>query len=45
MLQIDNLTFNAWGRKFFDRASVTLPLTVKWAWSGATAPENRRCSS
>jgi ATP-binding cassette subfamily F protein 3 len=29
MLQIDNLTFNAWGRKFFDRASVTLPLTGK----------------
>ena len=25
MLQIDSLTFNAWGRKFFDRASVTLP--------------------
>ena len=25
MLQIDALTFNAWGRRFFDRASVTLP--------------------
>ncbi len=29
MLQIDNLTFNAWGRRFFDRASVTLPLAAK----------------
>ncbi len=25
MLQIDGLTFNAWGRRFFDRATVTLP--------------------
>ncbi len=25
MLVIDDLTFNAWGRRFFDRASVTLP--------------------
>ncbi len=25
MLQIDGLTFNAWGRRFFERASVTLP--------------------
>ena len=25
MLQIDGLTFNAWGRRFFDRASVSLP--------------------
>jgi ATP-binding cassette subfamily F protein 3 len=25
MLVIDNLVFNAWGRRFFDRASVTLP--------------------
>ncbi|WP_342627323.1 ABC-F family ATP-binding cassette domain-containing protein [Nguyenibacter vanlangensis] len=25
MLQIDQLVFNAWGRRFFDRASVTLP--------------------
>jgi len=25
MLQIDNLTFDAWGRRFFDRASVTIP--------------------
>ena len=29
MLQIDNITFNAWGRRFFDRASVTLPLAAK----------------
>jgi len=25
MLQIDNLTFDAWGRRFFDKASVTIP--------------------
>ena len=25
MLQIDNLVFNSWGRRFFDRASVTIP--------------------
>jgi ATP-binding cassette subfamily F protein 3 len=25
MLQIDNLTFDSWGRRFFDRASVTIP--------------------
>ena len=25
MLQIDSLTFTAWGRRFFDRATVTLP--------------------
>ncbi len=25
MLQINELTFNAWGRRFFDKASVTLP--------------------
>ena len=25
MLQIDNLVFDAWGRRFFDRASVTIP--------------------
>jgi ATP-binding cassette subfamily F protein 3 len=29
MIQIDNLVFNAWGRRFFDRASVTLPLNAK----------------
>ena len=29
MLQIDNLTFNAYGRRFFDRASVTLPAAAK----------------
>jgi len=29
MLQIDDLVFNAWGRRFFDRATVTLPLTAK----------------
>ncbi len=29
MLQIDGLTFNAWGRRFFDRASVTLPARAK----------------
>ncbi|WP_048849331.1 ABC-F family ATP-binding cassette domain-containing protein [Tanticharoenia sakaeratensis] len=34
MLQIDALTFNAWGRKFFDRASVTLPNPSKVALVG-----------
>ena len=29
MLAIDNLVFNAWGRRFFDRATVTLPLAAK----------------
>ncbi len=29
MLQIDDLVFNAWGRRFFDRATVTLPLQAK----------------
>ena len=29
MLQIDNLVFNGWGRRFFDSASVTLPVGAK----------------
>ena len=29
MLQIDDLVFNAWGRRFFDRASLTLPPNAK----------------
>ena len=29
MLTIDNLVFNAWGRRFFDRASVSLPIAAK----------------
>ncbi|HEX8231851.1 MAG TPA: ATP-binding cassette domain-containing protein [Caulobacteraceae bacterium] len=29
MLQIDNLTFNAWGRRFFDGASVSIPVGAK----------------
>ncbi len=29
MLQIDNLVFNAWGRRFFDHATVTLPANAK----------------
>jgi ATP-binding cassette subfamily F protein 3 len=29
MLQIDNLVFNGWGRKFFDSASVSLPVGAK----------------
>ena len=29
MLQIENLVFNAWGRRFFDRATVTLPANAK----------------
>ena len=29
MLQIKDLTFNAWGRQFFDRATVSLPVGAK----------------
>jgi ATP-binding cassette subfamily F protein 3 len=29
MLQIDDMVFNAWGRRFFDHASVTLPVKAK----------------
>ena len=29
MLQIDDLTFNAWGRRFFDRATISLPAAAK----------------
>jgi ATP-binding cassette subfamily F protein 3 len=29
MLQIDNLVFNGWGRRLFDKASVTLPVGAK----------------
>ncbi len=29
MLQIEDLVFNAWGRRFFDRASLNLPPTAK----------------
>ena len=29
MLQIDKLVFNAWGRRFFDHATVTLPAGTK----------------
>jgi ATP-binding cassette subfamily F protein 3 len=29
MLQIDDLVFNAWGRRFFDHASVLLPANAK----------------
>ena len=29
MLQIDNLVFNAWGRRFFDHASVLVPAAAK----------------
>jgi ATP-binding cassette, subfamily F, member 3 len=29
MIQIDGLVFNAWGRRFFDRATVTLPVNGK----------------
>ena len=34
MLQIEDLVFNAWGRKFFDRASVTLPTGAKVGIAG-----------
>ena len=29
MLQINDLTFDAWGRRFFDEASVTIPVGAK----------------
>ena len=29
MLQIQNLVFDAWGRRFFDQAGVTLPKDAK----------------
>ena len=29
MLRIDNLIFDAWGRRFFDQASVTVPAGAK----------------
>ena len=29
MLKISELTFDAWGRRFFDRASVSLPKDAK----------------
>ncbi|MGZ3282112.1 MAG: ATP-binding cassette domain-containing protein, partial [Xanthobacteraceae bacterium] len=29
MLQIDNLVFNGWGRRFFDSATVSLPVGAK----------------
>jgi ATP-binding cassette subfamily F protein 3 len=29
MLQIDNLVFNGWGRRFFDQATVSLPVGAK----------------
>ena len=29
MLRIDNLVFDAWGRRFFDSASVTIPAGIK----------------
>jgi ATP-binding cassette, subfamily F, member 3 len=29
MLQIENLVFNGWGRRFFDQATVTLPVGAK----------------
>ena len=34
MLQIDDLVFNAWGRRFFDHASVTLPVGAKVGVAG-----------
>ena len=34
MLQLDSLTFNAWGRRFFDRASVNIPPTAKVGIAG-----------
>ncbi len=34
MLQIDDLVFTAWGRKFFDRTSVTIPANAKVGLAG-----------
>ncbi len=34
MLQIDAITFNAWGRRFFDKASVTIPPGAKVGLAG-----------
>ena len=34
MLQLDSLTFNAWGRRFFDKASVNIPPTAKVGIAG-----------
>jgi ATP-binding cassette subfamily F protein 3 len=34
MLQIDGLVFNAWGRRFFDQASVAIPPTAKVGLAG-----------
>ncbi len=34
MLQIEDLVFNAWGRRFFDRASVNLPANAKVGLAG-----------
>jgi ATP-binding cassette, subfamily F, member 3 len=34
MLQIDNLVFNAWGRRFFDQASVAIPPGAKVGLAG-----------
>jgi hypothetical protein len=45
MLQIDNLVFNGWGRRFFDSATVSLPVAPRSGWSGAMASANRPCSS
>jgi ATP-binding cassette, subfamily F, member 3 len=34
MLQIDNLVFDAWGRRFFDHASVTIPAGMRVGVAG-----------
>ncbi len=34
MLQIDSLVFNAWGRRFFDQASVSIPPKAKVGLAG-----------
>jgi ATP-binding cassette subfamily F protein 3 len=34
MLQIENLVFNAWGRRFFDQASVSFPPNAKIGLAG-----------
>ena len=45
MLQIDELVFNAWGRRFFDRATVTLPQNAKVGLVGRNGVGKSHCSS
>ena len=44
MLLIKDMTLDAWGRRFFDEASATIPTGAKWAWWAATGSASRPCS-